>query len=225
LPAAPTPTEGNVDGEEAAETTAGPLKRLANFVAPAIPKPADESSKKAIRTELAKSSDEVAAHFLEQARQRYDDVFKRAENLERRAGTLQTSVVFAVTLTLTGGALLLDNAKIPSETWRKILAVAIVAVVALFAWAGLHASLAVARTEYWKVVGRYSLQARTFASLVDAQRHRTAAYLWCVNHNMAVNRWKGDELGRGLRSFLAGLAGLFVIATLVAVYAFTGRPV
>jgi hypothetical protein len=151
----------------------------------------------------------VAEHFLEQARLRYDDVFKRAENVERRAGTLQTSVVFAVTLTLTGGALLLDAAKVPTEGWRETLAAAVLVAIALFAWSGLHATLAVARTDYWKVVGKYSLYTRTFETTVDAQLHRAAAYLWCVNHNMAVNRWKSDELGRGLRSSLPDSARCF----------------
>jgi len=104
------PSEGDVDVEEAAETAAGPLQRVAQLVAPSVPPPVDDSSKRAIRQQLEKSDDTVAEHFLEQARLRYDDVFKRAENVERRAGTLQTSVVLAVTLTLTGGALLLDAA-------------------------------------------------------------------------------------------------------------------
>jgi len=114
---------------------------------------------------------------------------------------------------------------VPSEAWRETLAVAVLVAIALFAWSGLHATLAVARTDYWKVVGKYSLYARAFDSQVAAQRHRAAAYLWCVNHNMAVNRWKSDELGRGLRWFVAGLGALFLLAALVTAYAIAEPPV
>jgi hypothetical protein len=219
------PSEGDVDVEEAAETAPGPLKRVAELVAPPVPPPNDDSSKRVIREALDKSDETVVPHFLEQARLRYEDVFQRVENVERRAGTLQTSVVFAVTLTLTGGALLLDSAKVPHEGWREALAAAVLVAIAFFAWSGLHATLAGTRTDYWKVVGKHSLQARPFNSLVDAQKHRTAAYIWCINHNMAVNQWKSDELGRGLRWFVAGLATLFVLAVMIAAYAVAEPPV
>jgi hypothetical protein len=215
---------GDVDKEEQSETAPGPLKRLTKIVTPPVPARKDKSSKEEIRKALEQSDEEVAPHFLEQARARHDDVFKRAENIERRAAALQTSVVFAVTLTLTGGALLLDGSKVPSDAWRKALAAAVLVVVALFVWAGLHATLAGARTEYWKVVGKWSLHGRSFQSLADAQRYRAASYLWCVHHNMAVNQWKSDELGRGLRWFIAGLAGLFALAVLLAVFAFVEPP-
>ena len=48
----------------------------AQLATPPIPPPADESQKQAIRQELEKSDPEVAPHFLEQARQRYDDVWR-----------------------------------------------------------------------------------------------------------------------------------------------------
>jgi hypothetical protein len=208
--------------DQAAEAYAGPLARLRRFVVPELrTKELEELKKQAIRQELEKSGDAVAPHFLEQARLRYDDVFSRAENIERRAGTLQTSIVFAVTLTLTGGALLLDSSKVPSDSWRDILAITVLVVVGVFVWSGLHTTWAATRTEYWKVVGQYSLQARKFDTLVDAQQHRAAAYLWCVQWNMAVNRWKAAELDRGLRAFVLGLGGLCVLAALVTAFALT----
>lgn len=203
---------------------AGPMEWVVRRLGSSILAPVDDSSEAAIRGELEQSADELAPHFLEQARLRYDDVFKRLENVERRAGTLQTSIVFAVTLTLTGGALLLDAAKVPNESWRSLLALTMLVAVALFARAGLHASLAGVRLEAWEVVGKQSLQGEVFTRLTDAQRHRAAAYLWCINHNMAVNRWKADQLYRGLRSFLAGLAALVLVAALLTAYVLVEAP-
>lgn len=213
-----------LDATERVETAAHPLRGLTGFFAQPIPDRQNESSPKVIRDQLADSHPTVATHQLSEARQRYDDVFKRAENVERRAGTLQTSVVFAVTLTLTGGALLLDSTKVPSTTWRGILAGAMLVAVATFVWCGLHASL-VGKTAYWKVVGKNSLQGEKFKTLGDAQRWRAASYIWCMYHNMAINQWKGDELDRALRWFLIGLAALVVIAALIAAYALSHAPV
>jgi hypothetical protein len=208
---------GDDPGDES-ETREAPRRLLALVVQPGIPKATDDSSKRDIRELFEKSNHVVAEHFLAQARLRYDDVFKRLENIERRAGTLQTTVVFAATLSLTGGSLLLDRAKVPDAGWRRALAVAVFAAVGAFACSGLHATRAAVRTKHWKVVGKYSLHAQTYKSLADAQRHRAAAYVWCVNHNMSVNKWKSDELDRALWWFKRGLAVLVILAAMVAVY-------
>jgi hypothetical protein len=218
----PAADQGDTVKEEAAETAPGPLQLIAGWITPDIVV-ADESTKAEILTKLRQSKgDGLAEHFLAQARQRYDDVFKRVENVERRAGTLQTGVVLAVTFTLTGGALLLDRSKVSSDDWRSVLAVAVFAVVFLFVASGLHATLAVAQTKYWKVVGKYSLHERKFGDVDEARLYRAAAYIWCINHNMPVNQWKADQLGRALRWFIAGLLGLSLVAALVTVYAVWG---
>jgi uncharacterized membrane protein len=61
----------------------------------------EKAEKERILADLESSDDKIAPHFLEQARLRYEDVFKRAENVERRAAVISGSVVFAITLTLT----------------------------------------------------------------------------------------------------------------------------
>jgi hypothetical protein len=218
----PTPDEGDLETAEAEETALGALRTIGLWLNPTI-EVTDQSTKKEILAQLKRSeADGLAEHFLTQARQRYDDVFKRVENVERRAGALQTGVVLAVTFTLTGGALLLDAGKVPSAEWRHALAAAVLAVVVLFVGSGLRATQAVARTDYWKVVGKYSLHARKFDSLDDARRVRAAAYIWCINHNMPVNQWKADQLSRALRLFLLGLTGLLLVATLLTAYAIFG---
>ena len=185
----------------------------------------EKAEKDVIRADLAKSADCVAQHFLEQARLRYEDVFSRAENVERRAAVISGSVVFAITLTLTGGALLLDSSKVPDEWWRERLAVIIGIAVALFAVSGAVASFTAVRVKRWKVVGPASLQDSTFTKLADAQRKRAAAYLWCVQRNMPVNRRKGVGLYVSLMFFLGGLVALTVLAGFLLAYAIEEPPV
>lgn len=216
------PNDGTREDPEPTETIPGPLRSLAERLARPESLPVDDSPKSTIREALAQSHDKVAGHSLTEARLRYDDVLEHAESIERRAGTLSASVIFAVTLTLTGGALLLDTTKVPNDDWRTVLAAATLVAVVCFALAGYHASLAVDRTE-WKVVGKASLypRGRQFNTLADAQRYRAAAYIWCINRNMPINRWKADELGRALNRFLFGVVALILLAGLIGAYAVT----
>jgi hypothetical protein len=167
----------------------------------------------------------LANHFLEQARLRYEDVFNRAENVERRAATLQASVVFAITLTLTGGALLLDSGKVPDEAWRERLAVAAGVAVLFFVVSGSLASWVAVRVKGWKVVGPASLQSKTFDSLATARRTRAAAYLACNRRNKDKNDRKGTTLQWAFSFFLLGLVALLVLAGLLVGYAIEEPPV
>jgi hypothetical protein len=220
---APT-EEDDAERPEFEAPSLDPIRLFTRLVAPRLGPRDDVRTKSELRAAMATTNPEMAKHYLDEARARYDDIHKRAENVERRAATLQASVVLAVTFTLTGGALLLDATKVPSTAWRQVMAVAVLVVVGLFVYSGLHASLAIGQSHPWKIVGRYSLQDAALGDdLAKARLHRAAAYLWCSTYNARVNRWKVIELARARRWFIGGLMGLVVVATLVAAYAFV-RP-
>lgn len=185
-----------------------------------IKPPSDPSDKPSIRADMARSSGEgMAEHFLKEARLRYEDVFRRLENVERRAATLQTAVVFAVTFTLTGGGLVLDQAKLEHRGWRIALALVVLVVIGLFVYSGFRAMRAGTWLKKWKVVGRRSLQGTQYANVDEARIQRAAAYIWCVNRNMPINAAKARELRMAFDWFIAGLAGLVVVAFILVLAA------
>ena len=201
----------------------GIRQRIADRFELEVKPPTDPSNKAALRADMARSAGEgLAAHFLKEARLRYEDVFKRLENVERRAATLQTAVVFAVTFTLTGGGLVLDQDKLDGRGWRIALAVVVLIVIGLFVYAGFRAMRAGTWLKHWKVVGRRSLQGEQYADLDAARIQRAAAYIWCVNRNMPINAAKAGELRKAFDVFIAGLAGLVLVAFILVLAALFG---
>jgi hypothetical protein len=177
-----------------------------------------EIGSREIRARLRTSDPDVAAHFLEQARTHYEDLFKRAENIERRASTLQGAIAIAASFSIAGAALLLDVGKIRSDGWRIVLAIALFAVVSMFVWAGLRASFASAHVGRWKVVNWRNLFKQAEKTLAEVRIARAASLLWCANHNAAVTRWKARELRVAANWFGLALLGLLVVAGLLVAY-------
>lgn len=111
---------------------------------------------------------ELVEEAIEIARRQEEDV----NSIERRAGALQGAVALATTLTVAGGALLLDTERIPSRGWRVVSASVLGIAAIAFVVSGIRAVGASSRTLPWAYPGYSDILERASTDLSRARGAR-----------------------------------------------------
>src|SRR5215210_6244519 len=162
--------------------------------------------------QLASTDEEVSKELLREAETLYAEPESRVASVDRRAATLQGAVAIAATVTLTGGGLLLDHAKIPDENWRLALATGLGALLLMLLLAGWRATSPPSRIFEFRPPAAPTLAQR--ASQPDAityRRHRAAYLLWAYGRNSAIADVKVQYLHKAAFWFRTALVVLAVV--------------
>jgi hypothetical protein len=142
-----------------------------------------------------------------------------AESIGRRAATLQGAVALATTLTLAGGALILDAERVPSRCWRLALASVLTVAVFSFVAAGVRALGASSRTHPWSYPGYDDIFDHAQTDLGPARAARAAAMLKAAGFNLRIVQLKGGYLNAAVFWFRIALLTLLGLAVLTVIYA------
>lgn len=161
----------------------------------------------------------VARELLEEARRLNDSVQVTAEGVERRATTLQGVVSIAATVTVAGGALLLDPGKIHGLGWRAILAVLFGCLLYCLIATAYRATQSSTQIQAWTLEDPNDHLGRTSHSVQEVDTELTADMLYGYGRNMEVVRWKVSYLRAASEWFLRGLIFLGFIAATFTAYA------
>jgi hypothetical protein len=165
---------------------------------------------------------ELSADLLDEAtemtRRQKDD----AESFERRAATLQGAVAIATTLTITGGALLLDKDRIASSCWRIAFASLLAATIVSFVISGVRALGASSRTHPWSYPGYEDMFDHARLDLAHERAARTASLLKAAGLNLRIIQLKGGYLNSAVFWFRLALLALVGLAALLLIYAIVG---
>jgi MFS family permease len=176
-----------------------------------------------IAKRLYSADDAVSAALLAEAeaidRRQYDSV----ESIERRAMTLQAAVAIAATLTLAAGGLLLDPAKIESQSWRIAFAVALLLPAAAFIASGVRALGASSRTHPWTVPSAEDIFDHAKLDLRRIHAVRAAAYVKSAGMNVRIVEVKAGYLNASVRWFRIALVLLVLVAASFLAYTIWGQ--
>jgi hypothetical protein len=157
-------------------------------------------------------ADEVLAHAQEIAQTAVD----RAAAADRRATTVASVVSISATLTLSGSALILDDAKVPDGGWQIALAALTFITAAAFVASAAYALIALVRYRRWVWSELWDLpKRRSDGEVFSADQlklNRAAVLLYNFPGNWEVSDVKNRHVDNALRCLLAALASLSLLA-------------
>lgn len=181
-----------------------------------------DKSKAELKADLLSGSEARAAETLEYAREVAAAARDRADAAERRAATLSGALAIAVSFTISGAALVIDEDKIPQRSWRVVFAALLLLVALSFVLAALHALRASVGFRKWawpRAASVVSLQDETPA---EERAERAAELLKDFGYNWEVAWAKLRSLDRALFFLILGLFILMALASAFVAYAAVG---
>ena len=203
--------------------TATPWRqRLREWIKPQ-PSPAPlrfNTTSQELLSQLGTPSAAVVDELVSEANAAYEEAGVRAESAERRATTIQGSIAIASSLTLAGGSLLLNAAKVPSHPWYIAISVGFAVTVLCLAVAAWRAFLVTWPRFLWAspaVVDILEHAGEPTAETIKLRR--TSDLLVAYGRNDSIARVKLDLLGQAVRWLMSALALLAVLAIMLAAYA------
>jgi hypothetical protein len=179
-------------------------------------------SEEQIATAL-KPSTERSEQVLAEAREAFNEPFERAENVERRATTIQGAVAIAASFAVAGGGLLLDTGKITSSDWRIGIGVAYVVVIVSLVGAALRALRATSRIHRWHFPDPEGPLKRATKERTADEIAQAAELLYCAGRNQPIARYKVAQMRAAADWFAVALLGLILTAALFFAYLATGQ--
>jgi len=201
------------------------LLRLWQRVSLPVAKPETFQDKREIEDAVATRSPDVALDLLAEAREIYDAPIARAESVERRATTLIGAVAVAASLTVAGGSLLVDPARIRDTWWRVALSLLLLLVVLAFVMSGWRAVQALSRVHKWTYPNDEDILKHRDLGLARARGARAVALLRSAGANEPIARWKVAHLSAATWWFLKALVLLVGTAVVLLAYAIFGPNV
>ena len=165
-----------------------------------------------------KTDDQAEARdILTQAKGLYDSVDLRSESVERRATTLQGVVSIAATVTVAGGALLLDPGKIGGALWRSVFAGLFSGLLYCFIATAYRATQASTKVHTWTLANPEDILRRSNSTTADIET--AADLLIAYGRNAKIANWKVAYMRAASEWFLRGLIFLALITVSLGVYA------
>jgi hypothetical protein len=182
-----------------------------------------KESSEEIAKRLTTDDPEVAAMLLEGARARYDLVSDRAESAERRATTLQGAVAIAGSVTVAGGALLLDSSKVHGAGWKLAFGLALVALAFSLIMTGYRAVTATSRLYGWSAPDPEDAFVHVGLTGTEIRLRLAADLFKSSGLNTAIADRKVAAMSKAAVWFTRALLLVVVLALLLAIYAVTGN--
>jgi hypothetical protein len=168
---------------------------------------------------LGTPSPAMIDEMLLSAHAAFAEVKDRAESAERRATTIQGAIAIAASLTVAGGSLILESAKVPSHAWRIAISVGFAVTVVLFAVAAWRSFLVTWPRFMWASPAATDIVEHAHEPTAEAIKlRRTSDLLVAYGRNDSVARVKLALLGQAVRWLMSALVLLAILATLLAVY-------
>jgi uncharacterized membrane protein len=168
-------------------------------------------------------SAEVAQALLDEAQGVANRRAERVDQAEQKATTLLGTVAIAAGLVAAGAGFVLDPNKVTDESWRRVLMLAIVALLVCLLVCGYVASRALIKVFKWsRPQTREALTRAHGADAATVTLARAVDLLFRAGQNLYVADFKVDQIRVAWRWYRLAIAFLIVLALLLAIYALFG---
>jgi hypothetical protein len=161
---------------------------------------------------------------LADAERRFDRYIDRRRGAEQRAATLQGAIAIAFGLLVGAGGLLIDPAKTPSGTWRNLLAIIFVVLLACLFASGVHAVRALAKTHHARGITIRDVKRRAGLSLKEAKLDSIASLLVATWQNNPYADFKVASVRSAANWLRVALLVFVVLGVVLALYILTAAP-
>jgi|SRR5689334_20470953 len=172
----------------------------------------------ALEADFAGEDLEAAKAAFEHVQAISDSALSRAESADRRATAIAGAVPIAASFTLAGAGVVLDSAKFDGHhDVRTMFAIVLAFTTAAFVVSATYTLYALVKTRYWRWARPDHLDALKQQPAAVRYGVRSAHLLDDFAFNWEVSVLKNHLVDKALWALIAALAGIAVLAILVAI--------
>ena len=158
-----------------------------------------------------------ATRTLEHVQEIAETATDRAAAADRRATTLAGTVAIAASLTVSGGALILERARFTDTGLRVAFAAVLCATTWFLVASAVYALRALVATRTWSWIDPHSLPTDRKEKEAKQLGMRAAHLLHSFGTNWEISDVKNRTVDKALSCLVIGLVGIGTLATLVLI--------